>query len=230
VRKGTLRTLKWRDLKPLNDKEVPYWLSIESARLKGGGKGKYKGTKHIGFLHYYAVQKLEDYKKELKEREIQYNEDSPLFMCYYQNAYGSKVGSSLKQFNSILTAASIVAFGDDVSKHFSPHDFRDIISTIVAKPQIKANSNLAKPLTSHKPSGTEAIYENHPDSDYLELFKMCLPYLIPETTGELKAELNHQKAETEKINMENTKVIAVQQETTGTKNPMNRTGKPTLPP
>ncbi|MGD0202759.1 MAG: hypothetical protein ABSC20_02485 [Candidatus Bathyarchaeia archaeon] len=199
VRKGTLRTLKMRDLKPLDDKEVPYWISIESARLKGHGKGKYKGTKHIGFLHSYANEKFEDYKKELKEREISYDEDSPLFMCYYSNPYGSVVGGALRQFNAIFLNASIVAFGDDIKKHFSPHDFRDVISTVLEKPQIKANINLAKPLTSHKPSGIEATYANHPDSDYLTLFKMCLPYLIPETTGELKAELNQQKTELEKV-------------------------------
>ena len=31
VRKGTLRKLIWKDLKPLNDKDVPYWISIESS-------------------------------------------------------------------------------------------------------------------------------------------------------------------------------------------------------
>jgi integrase len=217
VRKATLFKLKWKDLKPLNDKNVPYWLNIESARLKGSGKGKYKGTKHIGFLHSYAVEKLDDYKKELKERGINYNEDSPLFMCYYGNAYGSRVGDALKQINSIFLDASIVAFGDDIKKHFSPHDFRDILSTVLEKPQVKANVNLAKPLTSHKPTGIEATYANHsstedkPNEDQLTVFKMCLPFLIPETTEELKAELNQQKAETEKINLENTKVIAVQQ-------------------
>ncbi len=222
VRKATLFKLKWKDLKPLNDKDVPYWLNIESARLKGSGKGKYKGTKHIGFLHSYAVEKLEDYKRELKEREISYNEDSPLFMCYYQNAYGSKVGDALKQINSIFLDASIVAFGDDIKKHFSPHDFRDIISTVLEKPQIKANVNLAKPLTSHKPTGIEATYTNHPDSDYLELFRMCLPFLIPETVGELKAELDEQKAETaKKLKADNEQLTNLQYENTDLKGKMN---------
>jgi hypothetical protein len=74
-------------------------------------------------------------------------------------------------------------------------------------PRIKENFNLAKPLTSHKPSGIEATYANHPDSDYLELFKMCLPYLIPETTGELKAELNETKVENDKLIKEQQKQI-----------------------
>ena len=67
VRKGTLRQLKFGDLKPLNDKDVPFWLRVDAKRLKGGGKGKYKKAKHIGFLHYYAVQKFEAYKAELKQ-------------------------------------------------------------------------------------------------------------------------------------------------------------------
>jgi hypothetical protein len=128
-------------------------------------------------------------------------------MCYYSNPYGSVVGGALRQFNAIFLNASIVAFGDDIKKHFSPHDFRDVISTVLENPKVKANVNLAKPLTSHKPSGIEATYANHPDSDYLELFKMCLPYLIPETTGELKVELNKQKEELDKVKEQNEKRI-----------------------
>jgi hypothetical protein len=105
-------------------------------------------------------------------------------------------------FNDAFTdGKSISAFGDDIKKHFSPHDFRDIISTVLENPKVKANPNLAKPLVCHKPTGIEASYANHqieedkPNAGLLELFKMCLPFLIPETVG---AELDEQKAETAK--------------------------------
>ena len=68
VRAGTLRKLVWKDLKPLDDAEVPYWINVKSDRLKGQGKGKYKGAKHVGFLHYYAAQKLKAYKLGLKQK------------------------------------------------------------------------------------------------------------------------------------------------------------------
>ena len=67
---------------------------------------------------------------------------------------------------------------------------RDLLSTVLEKPQVKANLNLAKPLTSHKPTGIEASYANHqdnedqPNEDYLALFKMCLPFLVPQDTYE----------------------------------------------
>ena len=106
---------------------------------------------------------------------------------------------------AIFRDGSELAWKDLTKKRFSIHDFRDIISTVLEKPQVKANVNLAKPLTSHKPSGIEASYANHqdednkPNEDHLTLYKMCLPFLIPETTGELKAEVNQQKTQNQKL-------------------------------
>ncbi len=213
VRVGTLKKLTWKDLKPLNDAQVPYWIYVKADRLKGQGKGRYKRAKHIGFLHSYTAQKLEEYKKELTQKGIEYNENSPIFMSYHINPHGSEKGSQMVNFNDAFTDASILAFGDNISKHFSPHDFRDVISTVLEHPKVKANVNLAKPLVSHKSTGIEASYANHkseedkPNAELLELFKMCLPYLIPDTVPELKAELNQQKTENEKEKEQNEKRI-----------------------
>ena len=188
VRAGTLRKLVWSDLKPQNDTEVPYWINVKSDRLKGQGKGKYKGAKHVGFIHYYAAQKLEAYKQELKQRGITYTETSPLFMAYNNNPWGAVKGGPLMTTSGIFERASEIAWGNLAKKRFSIHDIRDVISTVLEKPQVKANANLAKPLTSHKPMGIEATYANHQDSedkpneDYLTLFKMCLPFLVPQIT------------------------------------------------
>jgi integrase len=160
VRVGTLKKLTWKDLKPLNDSEVPYWISIESARLKGSGKGRYSKAKHIGFLHKYAVQKLEDYKKELKQKGIEYNQDSPLFMSYHINQHGAEKGTRMVNFNDAFSNAAIVAFGDDETKYYSPHDFRDLLSSVLGKPQINAeDKNIAKALVSHSAKGIESTYD-----------------------------------------------------------------------
>lgn len=210
VRKGTLKQLTFRDLKPLNDKEVPYWLRVEAKRLKGSGKGKYRKAKHIGFLHYYAALKFEEYKNELKRKEIPFNDDSPLFISYKSTPSGSRKGLGMVEFFTIFHDASDNAWHDLGKKRFSPHDLRDVISTVLLNPKVKANNNLTKPLTSHVPTGIEATYENPndnedtPNNDLLEVFKLCIPYLIPETIPELKAELNEtkekQKAEFENFN------------------------------
>jgi integrase len=198
VSKGTLRQLRFSDLKPLKDSEVPYWLRVDAKRLKGSGRGKYKKAKHIGFMHYYCNQKFEDYKQELKEKGIAYNENTPLFVTYKTTPKGKK-GDKMTNIFSIFVDASDKAFKGE--KRFSPHDLRDVLSTVLIKPQVKANTNLTKPLTSHCPTGIEATYENpddsedKPNSDLLAVFKSCLPYLVPETLPELKIELNEQKAE-----------------------------------
>jgi hypothetical protein len=81
-RLDTLTKLKWRDLKPTNDKDVPYSMLIEAERLKGSGRGKYKGLKQVGFLHSLAAQKLEAYKKELERKGYTVSEDDPIFIAY----------------------------------------------------------------------------------------------------------------------------------------------------
>lgn len=49
-RVGTLGKLRWKDLQPTEDNEIPYQIVIESARLKGSGVGRYRGLKQIAFL------------------------------------------------------------------------------------------------------------------------------------------------------------------------------------
>ena len=115
-------------MKPLNDKDVPYWLRVEAKRLKGSGKGKYKKAKHVGFLHYYAVQKLEAYKQELKEKGIEYNDNTPLFVSYKTTPQGTK-GDTMTNIFSIFVDASDKAFKGE--KRFSPQDMRDVISTVL---------------------------------------------------------------------------------------------------
>ena len=68
VKIGTLIKLRWNDLKPTNDKEVPFYIEIESLRLKGHGACKYEGLKQITFIHKLAVDKLENYKAEAKRK------------------------------------------------------------------------------------------------------------------------------------------------------------------
>ena len=65
---GTVKLLKWSDLQPTKDSEVPYKMVIEAARLKGRGKGRYAGLKQITFLHRFAAQRLEEYKLEAKSK------------------------------------------------------------------------------------------------------------------------------------------------------------------
>ncbi len=98
-------------------------------------------------------------------------------MAYNNNPWGAVKGGPLMTTSGIFERASEIAWGNLAKKRFSIHDIRDVISTVLEKPQVKANANLAKPLTSHKPTGIEATYANHQDSedkpneDYLTLFQ-----------------------------------------------------------
>jgi len=78
----SITRLKWSDLKPTNDREIPYCMVIEGARLKGSGQGKYKGIRQVCFLHYLASKKLEAYKMELARKGYHITEDDPIFIPY----------------------------------------------------------------------------------------------------------------------------------------------------
>lgn len=180
----TLTLLRWNDLKPTHDKDVPYSLLIESERLKGKGKGKYKGLKQIGFLHSLAVQKLEAYKKELERKGYVPIENSPIFIPYRQETEIKKMSTFSVERN--FDEASLRAWHDLEKKRFSPQDFRDYVQSALESAGIHAN--MISPLMAHKVKGVDFHYSEHGISELLQKFKTALPYLLPQSVEKLKAE------------------------------------------
>ena len=183
-RLGTITKLKWKDLKKTNDEEVPYFLKIESKRLKGAGVGKYKGSKQISFLHKFAVEKLEAYKQELDRKGYTITQDSPIFIAYRTG--GRIKALSSDSIESIFGKASLKAWHDLEAKRFSPHDFRSFVQTALENAGI--NHNIIAPMLGHKPKGVDFHYSEHDIKDLLGKFKTAIPYLIPLTVGKIKAE------------------------------------------
>jgi len=184
LRLSSISKLQWNDLKPIDDKDVPYYMLIEAERLKGSGKGKYKGVKQVGFLHSLAVQKLESYKKELQRKGYTINADSPIFIAYRQK--GKVKDFSPWSIEGMFTDASLNAWHDLEKKRFSPHDLRDFVQSQLENAGI--NVNIIKPMLAHKPKGVDQHYSEHDIKDFLEKFKTALPYLLPQSVEKLKAE------------------------------------------
>jgi len=225
VRDGSLK-LNWEDLKPTGDSQVPLWFEISAENLKGHGKGKYAKAHHVGFLHSYAVEKLEAYKLELADLGLPCDGKTPLFVEYKKNICGSEKGKQKQTFNAVLKNACLSAFGKDATdKHYSPHDFRDLLSSILGLPTVKADEkNLPKFLLSHAPQGIEANYEHYVKNGHvtkeayemlLVVYKQCLPYLLPPTLDKIE-QLEAENAALDidnKINREEMQVMKNQQET-----------------
>ena len=225
-RKATLTKLQWKDLKstetllkqvreeakgqvsrtPEEDKEiaekVPYYLVIESARLKGGGKGRYKGVKQIGFIHAFAAKKLEMYKQELKERNLPLNDDSYLFVTYSHNWVVGK-GSKMEIVN--FDDASLIAWHDLDKKRFSPQDMRDMLQGALENARV--SPNIAAPLLGHKVKGVDKHYSNHEIDEFLQAYLDALPWMVPQTVEQVKAEtqkkLEEDKKEITKLEYDN---------------------------
>lgn len=210
-RQGTTIKLNWKDLKPTSEllkhtrdegqstrslqedsqiaKEVPFYLEIESERLKGAGKGKYKGVKQISFLHHFAVKKLEAYKEELKKRNITITPDAPIFVALESNQHNRK-GDRLTQLQSIFWNASVMAWQEG-EKMFSAQDFRDVLQSALENANV--HPNIASPMLAHKVKGVDKHYSNHDIVEFLFAFRSALPWLLPQTVEKVTAKLDEEQ-------------------------------------
>lgn len=192
VRIGTFLKLKWSDLQPTNDIEVPYSLTIESNRLKGAGIGKFKGLKQITFIHKLAAEKLEAYKAEATRKGYKFEESSPIFIGYKNK----KVVKPITQpaVNQVYDNASLSAWKDLETKRFSPHDNRDFIQTQLENAGV--NANIIAPIMAHKPrNAVDSHYSSHDVSELLGKYKSALNYLLPVSVEKVKSELDTTKQE-----------------------------------
>jgi site-specific recombinase XerD len=190
----TITKLKWKDLKPTNDIDLPYSLLIEGKRLKGSGTGKYRGVKQVAFLHRLASQKLEGYIKELERKEYKVTQDDPIFIAYRKEKKITALAAFSIEGN--FRKASLRAWHDLEEKRFSPHDLRSFVQTALENAGI--NTNIIAPILGHKPKGVDFHYSEHELTDFLAKFKIALPYLLPQSVEKIKAETEQMKTEAER--------------------------------
>jgi integrase len=196
-RVGTVVLLKWQDLKPTQNANVPYSLEIESARLKGSGKGRYKGIKQITFVHRYASERLEAYKQEAKVKGYDLKEDSPLFIAYYQKGKEKPQNPlTIKGINELFNHVSLSAFGDLEKKRFSIHDLREFFQSAFESAGIQ--ENLISPLMAHKVAGIAQNYSSHDCKELIGKYETALPYLVPKSVSELEIQLEKNEEEQSK--------------------------------
>jgi len=211
VRIETLTKLFKHDLKPTGDGEVPYYIEIEAERLKGHGKGKYKGLKQITFVHKLAWQRLEDYFAEAKRKGYNLTDDSPLFIAYKGHFSKEEKRLAVKPkkirvmtqgaINQVYDNASLSAWKDLEIKRFSPHDFRDFIQSQLENADI--NANVIAPIMAHKTrNAVDSHYSSHMWQELLPKYKQALPYLLPVSVEKLKTETDQLKAENDKLKTE----------------------------
>jgi integrase len=190
---GTVNQLKWSDLKPTNNPKVPFMIEVDSKRLKGAGIGKYRGLTQITFVHNYANEKLQLYRKEAEKKGYKLTDDSPIFIAYY--AEGKNRPLIEKSMNQLFENLSFDAWRDLEVKRFSPHDLREFLQSALDE---KLTENFIAPIMAHKISGIAQSYSSHNAQELLVKYELCLPYLIPETISQLKAESIKQTEETQK--------------------------------
>ena len=184
-RKETVEQLVWGDLEETNHVKIPISMSIEAKRLKGKGKGRYKGLNQICFLHGYAYNKLLAYRKELVRRmtkkygSFEVTKDTPIFLSY-KNGNGSETPQKMskERIGEVFETASLNAWGNLEEKRFSPHDMRDFVDNALKKAKVVEVDRA--PIMGHKIKGIEKHYQDPDHIDLLACFESALPFLSPE--------------------------------------------------
>ena len=207
VRVGTLNKLTWQDLNPTQDSEVPYKMIIEAERLKGHGKGRYKGLKQICFIHGLAARKLGEYKIEAKAKGYNLGLQDPIFIRYSNEGKIQAMKNAL--MDKVFTVASLTLWHDLEKKRFSPHDIRDFTQS--ALESSGANSNVLSPLLAHKIRGVDKHYSSHLEAELFQVFKKALPWLMPTTKESIKQEAEQNKTETQ-VKLKNQQEQIINQE------------------
>lgn len=200
-REGTLVKLTWGDLKLTEDVEAPIMITIKGARMKGAGKGRYKGIEQTCFLHKSAWELMLAYKKEAtrklrkKYSEFEITDKTPLFLNYVNGKFAK--GLTTFGFSEVWTKASLNAWGDLEVKRFSPHDMRDFVSNALKKAKVDVVDRAV--LTGHKIKGVERHYQD-PEKMYLkEAFKSAIPFLTPQKPEQLRKDIDTQKDRIEEL-------------------------------
>jgi len=183
LREGTLKQLKWSDFEETNDKELPIMINIEDKRLKGSGKGKYRGIKQVCFLNHFVCDKINRYLKEAESKGYKLKQDDPVFIGYRgENGNGNGDSNRIKPLSTssmrvIFQKMSFHAWHDLEQKRFSPHDFRRFVQTAMEKARI--SPSWTNVILGHKVSGVKGHYSQPSLKELKEQFKDVLPYIIP---------------------------------------------------
>jgi len=183
LREGTLIQLIWDDLQPTGDEELPYIINIEAERLKGKGKGKYKGVRQVCFVNSFVAEKLDKYKAELLGKNIRFTPKSPIFVGY-RNGNGKKKepkkakALSPSAIRTNFAKISFDAWHNLENKRYSPHNFRDLVETAMEKADIP--DNWCAIIMGHKPKTIRGKHYSSPKLEELKnKFKRVLPFIIP---------------------------------------------------
>lgn len=185
-------------------------MEIESKRLKGSGVGKYKGLKQITFVHKLAYDKLLAYKQEAQKKGYLLNDDSPIFIAYWNKGVVKPI--TIKGINNLFDDFSLDAFGDLEKKRFSPHDLREFFQSALENAGVPAN--MISPIMAHKVAGVDQHYSSHDFKELLVKYESALSWLIPKSIEKVKAETEEIKAKYEKLEDEFATQLAEKQKET----------------
>jgi hypothetical protein len=84
IAKETLSKIQWSDLEPGWEKQETPHVSLDAEKIKGHGRGKYKGVRQETFLTPEAKRDLIKYKEFLRRvKHLEVKPEDPKFSWLY---------------------------------------------------------------------------------------------------------------------------------------------------
>lgn len=166
------------------DDLAPVALSISGDRLKGSGKGKYKGNEQTTFLHFRAYQSLQQYISWLRDQKIPVDKETPLFPKSVRPYSRLSAG----YLAAVVERASVDAWGN--GKSYTTHDLRRHQHTQLEAARTPAN--WIDKMQGHKPRGVSGSYSLPDLSQLHEAFKQSVPFFVPANSPQPQVHLSRQ--------------------------------------
>ena len=188
IAKETLSKIQWSDLElGWEEQETPH-VSLDAEKIKGHGRGKYKGVRQETFLTPEAKRDLIEYREFL--RRIKHLEAKP------EDHVWLEVESPFIPLPYSALTSLYINLSERSGVPFSWHDARRYVET--ALEQTKINPNWARKIRGRKVRGEEAPYSRPAIEELRKAYQEAVPLLQFTSETEL-AELKRRQEAVEEI-------------------------------
>jgi hypothetical protein len=188
IAKETLSKIQWSDLEPDWEKQETPHISLDAAKIKGHGRGKYKDVRQETFLTPEAKRDLIEYKEYLgRVKRLEIKPEDHIWI---------EIESPFNPLQYHAFTSRHIALSKRSGVPFSWHDARRHVET--ALEQTKINPNWARKIRGRKVRGEEAPYSRPAVEELRKAYQEAVPLLQFTSETEL-AELKKRQEAVEQI-------------------------------
>jgi hypothetical protein len=167
IAKESLSKIQWSDLEPDWERQETPHISLDAEKIKGHGRGKYRGVRQETFLTPEAKRDLAEYKEHLERvKRLEIKPEDHIWIT---------VESPFSPLKYHAFTSLHVALSKRSGVPFSWHDARRYVET--ALEETKINPNWARKIRGRKVRGEEAPYSRPAVEELRRAYREAIPLL-----------------------------------------------------